>query len=131
MKNGGLVLALAALAFVAGFATSSGITGFGALQADVSVRCVESDACVGNTVDAFLRRYDEDRGGLTGVFCTGRDGLVAANGYFFLWDIVQGRTCPSQDYALEFRNPSTRTLVWVVDGIVTKIGQGPLHVLDL
>jgi hypothetical protein len=128
MKDWALTIALLALAFAAGVASSSNMIGFGRLlQGDVEVRCVERSACVGDTVDAFLRHYDDDRGGLTGVFCTGADGLTTNNGYFFLRDIVQGRTCPSASYALEFRNPSTRTLVRIENGVVAKITQGALH----
>jgi hypothetical protein len=132
MKTWVLTLALVALAFAAGVASSSSVIGFGRLvQGSVNVRCVESDACVGDTVDAFLMHYEEDRGGLTGVFCIGADRLIPEDGYFFLRDVAKGRTCPSANYALEFRNPSTRTLVTVESGAVAKIEQGPLHTIDL
>lgn len=131
MKTRVLALALAALAFAAGVASSPNVIGFGRLlQSSANVRCVENRACVGDTVDVFLMHYDEDSGGLTGVFCIGADGLIPEDGYFFLREVVQGRTCSSSNYALEFRNPSTRTLITVEGGAVTKIEQGPLHTID-
>ena len=98
-------------------------------------RCVKANACVGNTVDGFLRHYADDEGGLTAVICepteaertAGRSDAI----YYFLPDIVRGRTCQSPKYYLEFRNPSVRTVVTIENGIVTKIELGPLHVIDL
>jgi hypothetical protein len=136
VKNLALMLALIVVSFALGVVSSSNVLGFGRLlQGGVSVRCVEARACVGDTVDAFLSRYDEDRGGLTGVFCTAtesEDGprRISEDGYFFLPEVVKGRTCPSANYFLEFRNPVTRTLVSVENGIVAKIEQGPLHIID-
>jgi hypothetical protein len=128
IKNWAPIIGLVALAFAAGVASSSNMVGFGRLlQGEVRVRCIERSACVGDTVDAFLRNYDDDRGGLTGVFCTGTDGLITHDGYFFLGDIVQGRTCPSPNFVLEFRNPSTQTVVRIENGTVASIEQGALH----
>lgn len=98
------------------------------------MRCVENHVCVGDTVDAFLMHYDDDKGGLTGIFCelteADREAQRMAE-YFFLQDIVQGQTsCQSANYFLEFRNPSTRTLVSIENGIVSKVEQGPLHIID-
>jgi hypothetical protein len=135
MKTWVLAIAFIALGFAAGVAASSSILGFGRLlQGSVSVRCVDNRACVGDTADAFLVHYDEDKGGLTGVFCelteADREAQRMAE-YFFISDIVQGRsTCQSANYLLEFRNPSTRTLVFIESGAVTKIEQGPLHTID-
>jgi hypothetical protein len=137
MKNNlPLMLVLMVVSFVLGVFSSSNVLGFGRLlQGSVSVRCVESRACVGDTVDVFLSSYDEDKGGLSGVFCTATESeqgprRIIENGYFFLPEVVGGRTCPSANYFLEFRNPSTRTLVSVENGIVAKIEQGPLHIID-
>ena len=100
---------------------------------ETSVRCVERDACVGDTVDAFLMHYDDDKGGLTTAICGLTDADREAErsaAVLFLRDIVQGRTCQSANYFLEFRNPSARTLVSIESGTVTKIRQGPLHAID-
>jgi len=135
MKRWIFVAALVALGFAVGVTSSSNVLGFGRLmQGSVPVRCIDHRACVGDAVDAFLIHYEEDQGGLTGVFCksTEVDHMGRRVGdYFFLPDIVQGKTCPNADYLLEFRNPSTRTLVTIEGGIVVHIEQGPLHVIDL
>ncbi len=128
MKSRALTIGLVALAFAAGVASSSNMIGLGRLlQGDVNVRCIDRKACVGDTVDAFLKHYNDDEGGLTGVFCTGPDRRIVESGYFFIWDIAQGRTCPSPNYVLEFRKPSTRTVATVENGRITRIQQGALH----
>ncbi len=133
MKNWLLAAALLALGFAAGILSSSNILGFGRLlQGSVSVRCVDNRACVGDGLQVFLTHYDDDKGGLTGVICVPTEADREAQRMIedlSLADIVQGRTCPA-NYLLEFRNPSTRTLVSIENGIVTDIEQGPLHIID-
>ncbi|MGE0187015.1 MAG: hypothetical protein AB7Q23_14600 [Hyphomonadaceae bacterium] len=136
MKDLASVLAVIAIGFALGVASSSNVQGlWRLLQGDVSVRCLEYRACVGDTVGGFLVSYDADGGGLSGVFCTATGSepeprRARENNAFLLPQIVAGRTCPSADYLLEFRNPSTRTLVPVENGVVAKIDQGPLHTID-
>src|SRR5690606_38000066 len=117
-----------------GVMSSSSVLGFGRLmQGSLSVRCIDDRACVGDSVERFLTAYDDDKGGLTGVFCKPPSPDQSARRvgqYFFLNEIVQGSTCPTPDYSLESRNPSTRTLVSVESGVVTRIERGPLHIID-
>lgn len=123
------IVALLALgAFALGLFVSPFVMGFGrTIQGSVTVRCVGQGACVGDTSSAFLRSHNlEDRiGGVSGVFC-GPDGQ---GDWLFITDLLEGRTCPQPRY-VEFRTPTTRTLVSVEDGVVREIQQGPLHTID-
>ena len=92
-------------------------------QSVSSITCVEHDACVGQATDKFLLAYDDDRGGLTGIIC--------GDAWIFLGDIVEGKTCSTKSYVLEFRNPSARTIVTVENGVVSEISIGLLHNIDL
>lgn len=91
-------------------------------QSPASISCVENGACVGQSTDEFLRLYDRDRGGLTGILCN--------DDWMYLEEIVRGNICPAASYLLEFRNPSASTVVTVDDGLVSKITIGPLHNID-
>ena len=91
-------------------------------QSERSVNCLKHNACVGQTAEKFLLSYDDDLGGLTAIFCD--------DDWMFLSDIVFGKSCASENYALEFRNPSRRTLVSIEGGTIRSIVVGSLHTID-
>tara|TARA_R110002072_G_scaffold224297_1_gene381333 strand:- start:62 stop:442 length:381 start_codon:yes stop_codon:yes gene_type:complete len=93
------------------------------------VRCAADRFCVGDEMHAvsFDFRVTDRLGGLDLIVCR-QDGEIE---YHFLNDILAGQFCAADSYSLEFRNTTTRTLVQIENGTISRITRGPLHTFDL
>lgn len=111
------------------FASDFFLRVFWLFRGSVEVRCIQEGICVGDDGDSVLYGWgvDDRVGGLTSIFC----GEPYKNpDYIHLADLVQGKTCGRETYTYHFNNTTFGTDVTVSGGKITKIEQGPLHIID-
>jgi len=116
-------------AFIVGVLASDGLRATAQMfSGEKHPRCIDGRVCIGAIAPKFFGQLDEDKHGLTALFCD--DSADKNNNIIFLDGIVRGDKCPGQRFTVELRSPTKRTLLKVDKGRLVEITEGPLHIID-